>query len=94
MRFPRRLNLRRKLPRIFRANCLVLILSLWLRGRLKYLLLKQGFHCMGITRNGNLIHFAALDRDLPWYRKLYFKGRFEVIRPEFLKKRMAKCTST
>lgn len=69
---------RRKLPRIFHGNCLLVMLVLWLRGRIPSLFFRGG-HCMGNTRRSHWIHFKALDPALPFYKKLWFPGQMEVI---------------
>lgn len=72
--------------RIRTLNCWFSVLFFLLTGRLAGVGWRHRRGCphlLGLTRRGNLVHFRALRRGLPWWC-VWFEGRLEVVRPHRL----------
>jgi hypothetical protein len=66
-------------------NCWLPIIYLAFKGKLAGFIWARPFHIIGITKNGNYVHFSSTNQ-YDELRPLYFQGQIKVIKQFPIKK--------
>lgn len=72
------MKMSKRISKKYKSNCSIELFLLLLKGKLRGLVWAWPFHWMGVTKNGNYVHFTNKKERLPhWF---WFYGQIELIR--------------
>lgn len=77
---------RRFIGDYFWGNCFIVSFNLWLNNKAKAFGVLGKAHFICKRKSGRIIHFKALNKNLPFWKKLWFKGRLELISDKVVRK--------